>query len=66
MNFFRRGFSKVTQDSVKTFNPISRLQHVKLDLNRLLGDNMLPLLRQNIKNRKATYADADRCHQLYN
>ena len=65
MNYLRRGFSKLSQDSAaKTFNPISRLQHVKLDLNTLLGDNMLPLLRQNIKNRKATYADADRCHQL--
>jgi len=63
MNFVRRGFSKITQDSsAKTFNPISRLQHVKLDLNKILSDNMLPLLRQNIKNRKATYADADRCH----
>lgn len=61
MNVVRRGFSKIAEDA-KTFNPISRLQHVKLDLNKILSDNMLPLLRQNIKNRKATYADADRCH----
>ncbi len=46
----------------KTFNPISKLQHVRLDLNKVLSDNMLPLLRQNIKNRKATYADVDLCH----
>ena len=61
----RRLFSSRTDTSVKVFNPITKLAHVKLDLPRILSDSMLPLLRQNIKARKAVYADVDRVHQLY-
>lgn len=46
-------------------NPITKLQHVKLDLNKLLAPNMIPLIRQNIKNRKANYADVDLVVQTY-
>lgn len=45
--------------NVKAVNPITKLQHVKLDLPRLLQPNMVPLIRQNIINRKANYADID-------
>jgi len=45
--------------NVKAVNPITKLHHVKLDLPRLLQPNMVPLIRQNIINRKANYADID-------
>ena len=61
----KRYLASQTPHSVKAFNPITKLQHVRLDLSHLCADNMLPVLRQNIKNRKAIYADIDRVHTLY-
>ena len=55
-----RYFSKKTiNDNIKSVNPITKLQHVKLDLPKMLAPNMVPLIRQNIINRKANYADVD-------
>lgn len=39
---------------------------MRLDLGQVLTENNIPLLRQNAKNRKATYADPDRVLTLYN
>ena len=53
--------------SVKTFNPITKLAHMRLDLGKLLVENNIPLLRQNVKNRKAnSYSDPDRVVTLFN
>ena len=53
--------------SVKTVNPITKLAHMRLDLGKVLTENNIPLLRQNVKNRKAqSYADPDRVVSLYN
>ena len=59
-----RQFSKRVE-SVKVVNPISKLQHVKLDLSRILAPNMVPLIRQNIINRQANYANVDLVLKLY-
>ena len=54
-------------ESWKSIHPITKLAHVKLDLGRVLSENNLPLVRQNVKNRKAeAYADPDRVAMLYN
>ena len=59
--------SKQASDNIKTINPITKLSHVKLDLSRVLSENNLPLIRMNVKNRKADgYADPDRVAMLHN
>ena len=51
----------------KAINPATRLSHVRLDLANVLSESNLPLVRQNVKNRKAQgYADPDRVAMLYN
>ncbi len=60
MKIASRTFTKkVASDHVKVVNPITKLQHVKLDLQNLLAPNMIPLIKQNIINRKANYANVD-------
>ena len=60
MKIANRAFTKkVASDNVKVVNPITKLQHVKLDLQHLLAPNMIPLIKQNIINRKANYANVD-------
>ena len=53
------------QQHVKVVTPITKLQHIKFDLAKILQPNMMPLLRQNILNRKALYADADLVLKYY-
>ena len=78
MNSLRRAFfssgggkhqpkSAVIYNSrVQSVNPITKLQHCRLDLTYVLSENNLPLIRQNVINRKAsTYADPDRVAQLH-
>lgn len=61
------GKAKAGVGSVKTVNPITKLAHMRLDLAKVLTPNNMPLLRQNVKNRKATsYADPDRVLVLFN
>lgn len=49
----------------KAVNEITKLSHVRLDLNKMTSDSILPLLRQNVKNRKAFYANPDLVAQLH-
>ena len=50
--------------SVKQFYNISKMSHVRLNFKEI--HNNLPLIKQNIKNRKAdSYANADLVGQLY-
>ena len=63
-----RKFAKKVQEtySSKGVNPITKLQHVKLDLAALMQPNMLPLLKQNVINRKASsYANVDLVYNHY-
>ena len=58
--------AKTASDKIKTINPITKLSHVKLDLGKVLSENNLPLIRMNVKNRKAQgYADPDRVAIVY-
>ncbi len=53
--------------NVKAVNPITKLAHMRLDLGKTLTPENMPLLRQNVKNRKAeSYADPDRVLTLFN
>ncbi len=53
--------------SAKTVNPITKIAHARFDLAKMLQPNNLPLIRQNVKNRKAdSYADPDRVLALHN
>ncbi len=42
------------------------MSHVRLDLPKVTSNNILPLVRQNVKNRKANYANPDLVAQLHN
>jgi TolA-binding protein len=50
----------------KSITPISKLSHVRLNLQKMTADNILPLVRQNIKHRNAEhYAKPDLVSNLY-
>ena len=60
-----RQFSK-KESHGKAVTEITKLAHVKLDLAKIMQPNMIPLIRQNIINRKATsYASVDLVSNLY-
>jgi len=69
MKLARRLFSTKPKDNEtvrKSITEISKLAHVRLDLNKVTSENILPLVRQNVKNRKAEhYANPDIVAQLY-
>ena len=62
----KKGNASLQHTSVKTVNPITKLAHMRLDLGKVLTANNMPLIRQNVRNRKAdSYADPDRVLALY-
>ena len=60
MRSFSKGHGKDHETVRKAVTEITKLAHVRLDLNKITSDNILPLVRQNVKNRKADkYADPE-------
>ena len=57
---FSKGHGKDHEVARKAVTEITKLAHVRLDLGKVTSDNILPLVRQNVKNRKAEkYANPD-------
>jgi hypothetical protein len=64
--FFALSHFSTDLSKAKAITPISKLSHVRLNLNKITADNIQPLVRQNIKHRNASaYAKPDLVTNLY-